>query len=334
VEQYPGGDEIWNVSCDSLIHPSCLLYTYPLEGGAGYVEYSDTVVTFTRPDSNLIYPTYARHNDDSTKRNYIDLQVNTELGGHPVGNVMLHFRKPTLINSGGHTHGGTRPMARYMLEQQQHPGSYDTLETFDHPTDANGIMRFRFLASEFGGSEFTTVALKSDTTISDTLSFFTRVPGLRLLPAGTHYIKEGGTCDHHGPGGEGACGTPDTDHYGDSLLVKYIPIIADSLAAIYPELTLHVNDLSLPYGGRFDLKGRWGVPPGTSHVEHRIGINADLPVRFMSADTAKENNLQRIINKVTLQRPLDERLVYDRALKKKVRAPHPHFHIYSRDPAK
>ena len=37
---------------------------------------------------------------------------------------------------------------------------------------------------------------------------------------------------------------------------------------------LRMNDMSLIYGGKFDLCNNWGAD--CSHAEHRVGINCDL----------------------------------------------------------
>lgn len=51
-------------------------------------------------------------------------------------------------------------------------------------------------------------------------------------------------------------------------------------------ITPHVNDLSLPWGGRYDIgppKGAWWGPP---HHEHIWGTNADIP--YSKLDPHKE----------------------------------------------
>jgi len=127
----------------------------------------------------------------------------------------------------------------------------------------------------------------SDTTKFDTVSLITKVPGLQLLPAGTNYIKYGGTCRHHGPEGPSGCTTPDTDHWGTAEIVQSIIAIADSFALNYPSFRIRINDMSLPLGGGFDLGGNWvadiieqhpndGRCNDVGHCEHRNGSSGDI----------------------------------------------------------
>jgi hypothetical protein len=75
------------------------------------------------------------------------------------------------------------------------------------------------------------------------------------------------------------------NHYGTAGLVRRITLLAEAYATVYPGKRLDINDMSLPWGGLFDLgpgsgsarctgmPGAYWKPP---HCWHRSGIDADI----------------------------------------------------------
>jgi len=61
------------------------------------------------------------------------------------------------------------------------------------------------------------------------------------------------------------------NHWGQSVLARYIPQIGDQWFDVY-SLQIRLNDISLPLGGLFDIDNNWAPP----HVSHRLGYNADV----------------------------------------------------------
>jgi len=251
----------------------------------------DTVVRFNSLDSNTVYPYYpAIRNDTVTagvKMRFMDMEARIAYGDSVLHNYPIRVHKPVLVDSGGHSHDGTRPLGTYRVPKVSGSG-FDIIDSsFTRNTDTSGVLKFRFLASQFGGKERIKARTVSDSTKFDTLSLRTRVPGLELLPEGTNYIKYGGTCRHRGPQAPAGCTTPDNDHWGTPDLIESIIAIADSFAVYYSNYRIRVNDMSLPLGGGFDLGGNWeadvydqypqsGDCNDTGHCEHREGTVADI----------------------------------------------------------
>ena len=107
-----------------------------------------------------------------------------------------------------------------------------------------------------------------------------RVPDLIPLTEGPSIVFVG-TDDFH---------SVSARHFGTAGMVSAIRTLADTLQRIADFLatlptdqrppgrfprTLGVNDMSLPWGGLFDLDGTWHYP----HMAHRTGRSADLDVR-------------------------------------------------------
>jgi len=75
-------------------------------------------------------------------------------------------------------------------------------------------------------------------------------------------------------------------HYGTRQLKDFIVGFASeyylkAAKAGMPVGALGINDMSLPRGGRFDLRGNWKL--GT-HGTHRIGVDVDVDTRLLKAD--------------------------------------------------
>ncbi len=74
-----------------------------------------------------------------------------------------------------------------------------------------------------------------------------------------------------------------SNHAGSSALLASLGKLATSFATAFPGSKLALNDMSLPWGGLFDLgsgvtcgNGNPGVDWGPCHFQHRFGRNADV----------------------------------------------------------
>lgn len=102
--------------------------------------------------------------------------------------------------------------------------------------------------------------------VTKTVDIVVDIPGLQQLQAGNEYTLTGGTATHPG----------DYNHYGTAIAVANIPLICNDYEAMYPGSTNpEINDMSLPFGGKFDLNNMWINNP-IQHGEHRVGRNCDF----------------------------------------------------------
>jgi hypothetical protein len=285
-------------------------------------------LTFLGAETLAVYPNYPGHNNSTTKRDTIELTLSSKFRDSVKSYVWVKIGRPTLVDSGGHSHGGIRPRGTY---QRKSGNNWVTVDTLRLQTDSAGTLIFRYLASRFGGIE--EVKALEDASIGTgaenmaTKRIKTRVPGLSLLSEGTNYVKVGGVCEHHGPRDDNDfpnCRTPDNDHYCTSTLAGAISVLADSFAVKYSTYRIRVNDTSLPYGGKFEIAGTY--QPGGSHAEHRLGSNADISIRTIyqgqvtPMSPSQQGQLIRLARVATGYQPLDER-----------DTPSPHIHLYSRE---
>lgn len=142
----------------------------------------DTVVRFGTLDSNNVYPYYPLIKNDTVTagrfKRFVDLEARIAYGDSILRNYSIHVKRPLLVDSGGHSRNATRPFGTYRVPKVSGSG-FDTVTTFFiRKTDTSGVLKFRFLASQFGGAERIKAHTVSDTTKFDTLSLITTVPGL------------------------------------------------------------------------------------------------------------------------------------------------------------
>jgi len=95
------------------------------------------------------------------------------------------------------------------------------------------------------------------------------IEGLSPLPAGIGYALVGATAKHA------------SNHYATGAVLSAIPLIASDYRATFPkDSDLLVNDISLLYGGLFDIGGGWAAP----HITHRFGSQVDLQKSTIPAE--------------------------------------------------
>jgi hypothetical protein len=176
--------------------------------------------------------------------------------GRPISGWPIFLEARGVPGSGGHDHCENRPAGDF----QQNNGQ----------TDENGEFRTFYFASEFGGIER---IIASGGEIRDSANLTVRVPDLYLLPESEYYVKYGSPYYaqfHHTP----PAYSDDHTHWGKEELINAIYTIAWNYVLRGGEI-IYINDMSLPYGGLFDIQGNWRPP----HKTHRTGRNADVSGR-------------------------------------------------------
>ncbi len=144
---------------------------------------------------------------------------------------------------------------------------------------AGEALTLGYRADAFGGVDTLRASAFFQPDLFDTQRLTVRVPNLQLLPNSADYVKIGGTIEHRGPPGF----TTDNNHYGTATLAAAIQVISAEHRRTFTQL-LKINDMSLPFGGGFDIYGRWhtdiDVPgcrqPGFGHCTHRLGQDVDV----------------------------------------------------------
>ncbi len=129
------------------------------------------------------------------------------------------------------------------------------------------------------------------------------VKGLLDMPSGSNYVLDDSqdVMGYH----------PDT-HYGMQVLIDTLTSVADSYRAEFPNAEpLHIEDMSLPWGGILDTGYNWEPP----HAGHTIGADADI-----NRDLIPEQNREELLKIMCALTPG----VY---LEQDTSSDIPHFHL-------
>lgn len=164
--------------------------------------------------------------------------------------------RPQHINSGGHVasnHTGTRPLGK--------------LARVDGVTGSNGCFTTTYSPPHISGIIGVTGTITGTSVGADIL---VRVDGLFSLGTGPNHRLIGQTTSH-----------PD-NHYALGVVNQSLKqIAADYRSEFYPsgnipdDQKVAYNDISLEFGGKFDLGNKW-ENTNSRHGEHREGINCDV----------------------------------------------------------
>jgi hypothetical protein len=254
----------------------------------------DTLVQVIRTaDTVNVSPHYAGHNTTAETRDTIEFDAQVTYNHQPVANAWIYVPRTIVVDSGGHSsHSANRSKARFQFHQPPNAPSWTTRDSVYAQTDAAGRVHIRFLASEFGGIEKVVATLRSDPSKRDSIHMKTRVAGLILLPGDSSYTQTGGTEKHHGPGASSpAWRTPDDNHWIQDTLLQSFVAAAGGFSGDSKNHSgiLRVNDLSLKFGGRFDINGNW---TDDEHKSHRIGQDVDIEnmnIGILKSHFKKEN---------------------------------------------
>lgn len=169
--------------------------------------------------------------------------------GQTITHCNISIKVKAISGSGGHKHSkGARPMGSVS------PASGNS--------GASGILYFNYTSPEVSGNiEITVTGSKSGYTFLPGVGqVLVGVKGLALLKAGADYNLVGQTSTHP------------VNHYGVPAFHQKLVSLAKQYRSAFPGSKLNFNDMSLVFGGLFDIKGAWKP----AHAEHRIGFSEDL----------------------------------------------------------
>jgi hypothetical protein len=187
-------------------------------------------------------------------------------GGLPIPNQTVTWSVPAQAYSGFHSHNspGRNPGTLFPQAGGQ--------------TDYTGCAYGTFQATDVAGIHvIEAYAHTSSGTVMDVLYCYVMVhdPYLQVLPNYYVYQKVGVQPEHTEPFN----GTFNTVYRIQQICEQFYE---DS------GLVAGVNDMSLLWGGRFDLGpgygGQWWGPP---HNEHMWGLNVDFPYQYLGSTTQR-----------------------------------------------
>lgn len=303
LDQDPGNLNRYDVSIDGL--------------PAGTITFTNNL-SVTQPTVQITHPGQPQQTggiDSAT------VTVTVTRGGQPLENIPVDLDARAVDSSGGHAHTAGRPAGFF--------GDSDGM------TDSNGVYSTKFFSHWFGGEEWI-VASSSQLQYRDSVKMTIKVPGLQSLPAGINYVKIGGTCTHYGPSDNpevpSSCRVPDNNHSAAQIVRDSLPLMANVWVDSLEQDTLFINDISLPFGGIFDIDGTWAPP----HTTHGQGLEVDIRTELLSVNPPRRGIKVRNAQGQTVKNKEFEKI----AKRFGVRLPNideegtnfEHYHLYYRSP--
>ncbi len=143
--------------------------------------------------------------------------------------------------------------------------------------------------------------------------------GLSWLQVPSPHVAIGGTVAHHGPNNKGNPTTPDNNHWV-TLKTNNTMSYLMTLYSLSYGAGLYINDASLPFGGKFDVKGNWSG----SHSLHRRGIDLDIRL-YDTANTSANETVEKNINRLLYKKKWLKKLVFG---EEHGSGANRHWHIY------
>lgn len=272
------------------------LYPFPgrdtVKGGGLLVLKPGKSITLSAPMPKTLWPTLpaGRSGGNPGNRNRKDsITVRVAIAGEPVIGESLLVKANFVLRSGGHDHENLPPDSLMGIWSDLVSGTTG-VDSLIGATDDSGRILVRYTAPRFSGKiEFVARSL-IDTSLVAKDTVVVKVDSLFALPADTSYELVGAPNNHAGTNDPCRMTPPASDHsanhFGTLLLLQAIDSIAVNYHRMDPDIRLRVNDLSLEWGGLFDIPNNWKDNPTATHNEHRIGKSADIGFSGISAQSS------------------------------------------------
>ena len=235
------------------------------------------------------------------------LIANVKKAGAPVAGVPITFSINVLAHSGLHEHhDNQRPLG--------------TLSSFSGITDANGDIQIRFKAPDVAGTHTITANCGACANPTVSANINVKVPGLLPISPISPRKQDGSyvyalTSVDHTHAGNGRYHR--NQYY---LSQRSLQNLLTLIEAFSDEGwgTVALNDASLPWGGRYDIRADWKAP----HAGHREGREIDIS--FSRAQNPVSVGKQKSFYKKFCEERAAQvpfSLLHHYALQ-------PHFHVY------
>ncbi len=189
----------------------------------------------------------------------------------PSGGCNISFNVEPVAYSGGHNH-----------HDADSPKGTIAPNSISFSEGDVGSKSAKYKSSEVSGEEKIKVKV-NDKDTSETI-IHVRVPGFFELGAGDGYALIGQTTTHP------------ANHYGTENALYSLLDLADAFSET-GKGTLRINDISLIWGGLFDIKANWSSP----HKSHRIGKNVDVDDVTAEGKKVRSTSLKKVAEKLGIK---------------------------------
>ncbi len=257
--------------------------------------------------------------------NRLEFNIKIIRGSKIIGGHRFKLSTDYIDDSGGHDHTNPRrPNVGNDANQterikRQNYGSFFSYRsgavfntaqihsTIEENSIADSLLQYEYIASIWGDTMRVYLESKTNTLLKDSIDIVERIADLVLLTDNSeNYDLIGGTPEHHGPPLYIA-DNENHNHYGRQAMIDAIESIAEAFNMLYEDI-LEINDMSLPYGGKFGVDTNH--PWAGSHQYHREGRHVDIRSHNMSGDYYIDANRNGVYDPNPQTNP-DEELIGD-----------------------
>jgi len=285
------------------------------------------------------HDTYLDYIDEDNRRSF---RVSFTRGGKTIKKHEIRLRTNYVDGSGGHDHTTPRrPDSAFSYEREindvitqqdipterarrQNYGSfysYSSGETLNNDSlkgmiyerakqDTNGM--FEYIASIWGDTMKVYLESLENKLLKDSISIVERIPDLVQLDENSDYYELVGS-PLNNTNTNDPCRPPESltslhniNHFGTQALLTAIQNIATEYNTLHPNKKLRINDMSIEYGGKFDISNNWRG----GHSSHRLGTNADIGFTVINENNncldVNREDLRIIIKKFSSKNPYKE----------------------------
>jgi hypothetical protein len=209
-------------------------------------------------------------------------------GGKPVGNHPLRLRTDYVRGSGGHDHGDTPTAVR--ADNHDNYGFFTAGQAntrrrpLNDVTGADGRLDVTYHASIFGDTMRIYLESRNNRLLIDSVKVVERVAGLinfRNIPSqGMWTLAQTQIGERRHPENNWCA-----QEFADSirLAIRQFYNWSVSEEGGGRAVVVSLNDMSLLFGGRFDISGRWDGRNSQQHLYHRVGKSIDVNQTLSSA---------------------------------------------------
>jgi hypothetical protein len=242
-------------------------------------EEEDISIEFVSPIDSDVWPTlpgFSFSGRNINENNIVNGLIEVTKGDEPLSGKSIEISVEFQAESGGHHHNNAPPdslMGEIVFE-------------FGSTTDQEGEVLFDYVTPTFSGIFFLKAQVDvNNVTYEESFLLEVKVPDLEPLEDSPFYEKIGAPDNNVNT--NDPCREPETltsvhfdNHYGVPELLTAINNIAREYYNFDNQTKLRVNDISLKWGGIFDIFNNWRNP----HWEHRIGKQADIGIMGINQD--------------------------------------------------
>jgi len=244
--------------------------TLILEAGGGTS--GETVVStqIIPPEANyIVSPSIG------SQVNTIQVDIVCSFFGAAIPDCAVTINPPAIAesNTGGHSHGDAgRPLGK--------------LDPLQGNTGSDAVFTTTYTAPEVSG-----VVRVSGSGFHSRYGFFSGSFTIGIMVGGLQELVESSDYDRIG-----IKTIHPQSHFGTSTMVGNLTKLAQAYKATFPGHRLGYNDISLPWGGIFDLGANWSP----DHKAHRLGTHVDADISLVPENRRKE--LRELIEESGLSR--------------------------------